>query len=88
MAFNLCAAVGVAPRLDDAPAAAPPARRELPGAGCDAFVLIAAMNPCPCGYYDDPRRARSCAPGVISWYPLPVTTPLFRQRPGFRRSLV
>ena len=35
---------------------------------CDAFVLIAAMNPCPCGYYGDPRRACSCAPGAISRY--------------------
>jgi threonine/homoserine/homoserine lactone efflux protein len=31
-------------------------------------ILIAAMNPCPCGYYGDPRRACSCAPGAISRY--------------------
>jgi hypothetical protein len=35
---------------------------------CDAFVSIAAMNPCPCGYYGDPRRACSCAPGAIGRY--------------------
>src|SRR5215210_2064284 len=35
---------------------------------CDAFVLVAAMNPCPCGYYGDPRRACSCAPGAIGRY--------------------
>jgi len=37
-------------------------------AGCDAFVLIAAMNPCPCGYQGDTRRACSCAPGATSRY--------------------
>ena len=31
----------------------------------DAFVLGAAMNPCPCGYCGDPRRDRICAPGVL-----------------------
>ena len=31
---------------------------------CDAFVLIAAKNPCPCGYYGDPRRACSWVVGV------------------------
>jgi hypothetical protein len=29
---------------------------------CDAFVLIATMNSCPCEYVGDPRRAGSCAP--------------------------
>ena len=32
------------------------------------FVLIAAMNPCPCGYDGDPRRVCSCAPGAIGRY--------------------
>jgi hypothetical protein len=32
------------------------------------FTLIAAMNPCPCGYFGDPRRACSCAPGAIGRY--------------------
>ncbi|MBW3633910.1 MAG: ATP-binding protein [Chloroflexi bacterium] len=40
----------------------------LCGVDCDAFALIAAMNPCPCGYYGGPRRACSCAPGAIGRY--------------------
>jgi len=32
------------------------------------FTLLAAMNPCPCGYYGDPRRACTCAPGAIARY--------------------
>ena len=31
-------------------------------------ILIAAMNPCPCGYSGDPRRACTCAPGAIGRY--------------------
>ena len=26
------------------------------------LILVAAMNPCPCGYYNDPNRACSCTP--------------------------
>src|SRR5215218_8541059 len=33
-----------------------------------ASVLLGAMNPCPCGYFGDPRRACSCAPGAIGRY--------------------
>jgi magnesium chelatase family protein len=27
------------------------------------FTLVAAMPPCPCGYFGDPRRVHTCAPG-------------------------
>jgi magnesium chelatase family protein len=27
------------------------------------FTLIAAKNPCPCGYHGDPRRACTCVAG-------------------------
>lgn len=32
------------------------------------FTLIAAMNPCPCGYHGDPQRACSCAASAVSRY--------------------
>jgi magnesium chelatase family protein len=34
------------------------------------------MNPCPCGYYGDPRRACSCAPGAIGRYQKRISGPL------------
>ena len=49
-------------------AAAPSIQTLLERGDCDAFVLNAAMNPCPCGYYGDPRRACSCATGAIGRY--------------------
>jgi magnesium chelatase family protein len=33
-----------------------------------AFMLIGAMNPCPCGYYNDPVKACSCSPSAIIRY--------------------
>jgi magnesium chelatase family protein len=32
------------------------------------FMLVGAMNPCPCGYYGDPVRQCTCPPGVVSRY--------------------
>jgi len=40
------------------------------------FMLVAAMNPCPCGYYGDPKRHCSCAPQQIQGYLSRVSGPL------------
>jgi len=32
------------------------------------FMLVGAMNPCPCGYYGDPFRQCTCPPGLVSRY--------------------
>ncbi|MBI5102424.1 MAG: YifB family Mg chelatase-like AAA ATPase [Nitrospirae bacterium] len=41
-----------------------------------SFMLISAMNPCPCGYLSDPRHQCSCAPGHIQRYRRKVSGPL------------
>ena len=41
-----------------------------------AFQLIAAMNPCPCGYAGHPRRACRCRPGDAERYASRVSGPL------------
>lgn len=38
--------------------------------------LVAAMNPCPCGYRGDPRRQCSCAPQVVERYVNRISGPL------------
>ncbi|MCK6563692.1 MAG: YifB family Mg chelatase-like AAA ATPase [Dehalococcoidia bacterium] len=40
------------------------------------FALIAAMNPCPCGYYGDPVRDCTCAPPLVSRYQRRISGPL------------
>ncbi|HEX5475631.1 MAG TPA: YifB family Mg chelatase-like AAA ATPase [Vicinamibacterales bacterium] len=40
------------------------------------FMLIAAMNPCPCGYLGDPRRACRCTPSQVARYAGRVSGPL------------
>lgn len=40
------------------------------------FQLVAAMNPCPCGYYADPGGRCECSPGMISQYRGRVSGPL------------
>jgi magnesium chelatase family protein len=39
-------------------------------------MLIAAMNPCPCGYYTDPRKACKCSPIQIDKYLSRISGPL------------
>ncbi len=40
------------------------------------FQLVAAMNPCPCGYYGDPVKPCTCAPGTITKYQKRISGPL------------
>ncbi|MEW6108027.1 MAG: YifB family Mg chelatase-like AAA ATPase [Nitrospirota bacterium] len=41
-----------------------------------SFMLISAMNPCPCGYLNDPKHQCTCAPGQIYRYRRRVSGPL------------
>ncbi|OJX47258.1 MAG: magnesium chelatase [Chloroflexi bacterium 44-23] len=40
------------------------------------FQLVAAMNPCPCGYYGDPIKPCTCALGMVSKYQKRISGPL------------
>ena len=41
-----------------------------------SFMLIASMNPCPCGYYNHPEKECVCGPGVVKRYLNKISGPL------------
>jgi magnesium chelatase family protein len=41
-----------------------------------SFVLIAAMNPCPCGYFGDDRQQCTCSMGMVQRYQKRISGPL------------
>ena len=41
-----------------------------------SFMLVAAMNPCPCGYYNHPDKDCVCQPGVVQRYLNRISGPL------------
>lgn len=41
-----------------------------------SFMLIASMNPCPCGYYNHPERVCTCPAGAVKKYLNKVSGPL------------
>ena len=40
------------------------------------FMLIASMNPCPCGYYNHPDKECTCPPGTVQKYLNKISGPL------------
>ncbi len=43
------------------------------------FMLVASMNPCPCGYYGDPSGKCRCTPGMIGRYLSRISGPLLNR---------
>lgn len=41
-----------------------------------SFMLVASMNPCPCGYYNHPEKECVCGPGVVKKYLSKISGPL------------
>ncbi|KAA3646971.1 MAG: ATP-binding protein [Bacteroidetes bacterium] len=41
-----------------------------------SFMLVASMNPCPCGYYNHPDKECMCAPGMVHKYLNKISGPL------------
>lgn len=41
-----------------------------------SFMLVASMNPCPCGFYNHPEKECVCGPGIVQKYLSKISGPL------------
>jgi magnesium chelatase family protein len=41
-----------------------------------SFMLIASMNPCPCGFFNHPEKECTCGPGIVQRYLSRISGPL------------
>jgi magnesium chelatase family protein len=41
-----------------------------------SFMLIASMNPCPCGFFNHPEKECTCGPGIVQKYLNKISGPL------------
>ena len=41
-----------------------------------SFMLIASMNPCPCGFFNHPEKECTCGPGIVQKYLSRISGPL------------
>ena len=66
----------LSPQCLPPPTGQPSQRRVWPRVVCDSFLLIAAQNPCPCGYFGDPVKEWTCTPAMVTRYQKRISGPL------------